>query len=68
MEIGERFTPSLFRLAFSAERLWPWFFSYYLRRLLGKYRDRGLITDYKVKFTRKEKYHYVIELELFLTK
>lgn len=66
MAIRERLASRLFRFALGFERMYPQYMGFYVRRLLRRYKERGLIEDYRVRLTRKKKYHYLIELELFL--
>jgi hypothetical protein len=48
------------------EPISPRFVSFWLRRRLRKWKDRGLIDDFKVKTRRISKFHYKIEVDLDL--
>jgi hypothetical protein len=41
--------------------------SFWLRRRLRGWKDRGLIDDYRVKTKRIGKFHYKVEVDLDLT-
>ena len=59
--------PLLARFALFFEPISPRFVSFWLRRRLRKWKNRGLIDDYKVKTRRISKFHYKIEVDLDLT-
>jgi len=66
MEIGEKFASGLVKFSFRLERFFPQFIKFFLKRKLKECKERGVITEYKVKSKRKGKYHYLIEVDLFL--
>ena len=66
MGIIESSVSVLVKLAFRFEMLFPQFIKFLLNRKLKEYKEKGEITDYKVKAKRKGKYHYSFEVDLFL--
>lgn len=64
IQLGERFTGLLIRLAFFFEPLAPPAISYFLSRRLNEWKKRGLISAYKTQTTRLGKFHYKIEVDL----
>jgi hypothetical protein len=59
--------PLLARFALFFEPISPRFVSFWLRRRLKKWKNRGLIDDYKVKTRRIGKFHYKIEVDFDLS-
>ncbi|MCW4000667.1 MAG: hypothetical protein NWE93_10545 [Candidatus Bathyarchaeota archaeon] len=57
----------LIRLAFAFEPLAPTAISVYLNQQLHRYREGGIIGDYKTHTKRLGKYHYRVEIDLDLT-
>lgn len=57
----------LLRVAFVFEPLAPTAISVLLHQQLHRYRDGGIISDYKTNTKRLGKYHYRIEIDLDLT-
>ena len=58
--------PLFVRFVLLLEPISPRFISFWLRRRLKDWKNRGLIDDYKVKAKRIGKFHYRIEVELDL--
>ena len=58
----------LMKIAFKFEIFYPQAINYFLSRKLKEYKNKGTITDYKVKTKRKGKFHYFLEMDLFLDK
>ncbi len=57
----------LLRVAFAFEPLAPTAISVLMHQQLHRYRDGGIIGDYKTHTKRLGKYHYRIEIDLDLT-
>jgi hypothetical protein len=57
----------LMKVAFAFEPLAPTAISVYLNQQLHRYREGGVIGDYKTRTKRLGKYHYRIEIDLDLT-
>jgi hypothetical protein len=55
------------RIALFFEPVSPRFVSFWLKRRLKHWKDRGMVDDYKVKTTRTAKFHYRIEVNLDLS-
>ncbi len=66
MEIVDRIVYDLVGLAFKLDWLFPPFIRLFLDRKLKEYKEKGIISDYEVRAGRKEKFHYVIQVDLFL--
>jgi hypothetical protein len=66
MPSASDYLPLLARFALFFEPISPRFVSFWLRRRLRKWKNRGLIDDYKVKTRRISKFHYKIEVDLDL--
>ena len=56
------------KIAFRFEFLYPQAIKFFLDRKLKEYKNKGTLTDYKVKASRIGKYHYFLEMDLFLDK
>ena len=56
----------LLKIAYRFEILYPQAAKILLSRKLKEYKDKGTLTDYKVKTGRIAKYHYFLEMDLFL--
>ena len=56
------------KIAFRFEIFYPQAIKLFLNRKLKEYKDKGTLTDYKVKTNRLGKYHYFLEMDLFLDK
>ena len=56
------------RIAYRFEIFYPQAMKYFLNRKLNEYKTKGTITDYKVKTKRMGKFHYILEMDLFLDK
>jgi hypothetical protein len=54
------------RFAFRFEFFFPQFIGLYIKRKLNEYKEKELISDYKVKSWRLTKYHYLFDVDLFL--
>jgi hypothetical protein len=63
----ESATRVLLRIAFRFEPLAPTAISLVLHEQLHRYRDGGVISNYKTHTKRLGKYHYRIEIDLELT-
>ena len=63
----ERFAPLLVTMFFAVEPLAPRYLSYYIRRYLKGWKNRGLILDYNVSTRRLGKFHYKVIVDLDLT-
>jgi hypothetical protein len=57
----------LLRVTFAFEPLAPTAISVLMHQQLHRYRDGGIIGDYKTHTKRLGKYHYLIEIDLDLT-
>lgn len=66
MEIRELIISSFIKVSFRFERFFPQFIKLFLNRRLGEYKDKGVLTEYKVKTKRRGKYHYSFEVDLFV--
>ncbi|HLE75649.1 MAG TPA: hypothetical protein VI864_06355 [Candidatus Bathyarchaeia archaeon] len=64
--MGERVFRRLLRIALVFEPLAPRAISYYLARLLKKWKQQGLILDYKARTKRLGKFHYRTQIDLDL--
>ena len=64
--VGERVFRQLLRAAFVFEPLTPRVVSYYLARRLKKWKQQGLILDYKTRTKRLGKFHYKTQIDLDL--
>ena len=65
MGFRERMYSGLIKTALYFERLYPRYIKYFISRSLKKLKERGVISDYKVKSRRKNRYHYVFEIDLY---
>ena len=54
------------KIAFRFEIFYPQAIRLFLSRRLKEYKNKGTVTDYKVKTKRIGKYHYLLEMDLFL--
>jgi len=54
--------PSLIKLSFKFEMLFPQFIKFFINRKLKEYKETGALTDYKVKAKRRGRFHYFFEL------
>ena len=66
MEIRELIISGLIKVSFRFERFFPQFIKLFLNRKLEEYREKGVLTDYKVKTKRRGKYHYSLEVDLYV--
>ena len=57
----------LLRVAFRFEPLAPTVISLLMNQQLHRYRDAGIVSDYKTHTKRLGKYHYRIEMDLEVT-
>ena len=64
--VGERVFRQLLRAAFVFEPLTPRVVSYYLARRLKRWKQQGLILDYKTRTKRLGKFHYKTQIDLDL--
>ena len=55
------------KIAFRFEFFFPQFIGFYIGQKLKDYKQKGWIEDYKVKSKRKGKYHYLFDMDMFLT-
>ncbi|KXA98904.1 hypothetical protein AKJ39_00330 [candidate division MSBL1 archaeon SCGC-AAA259J03] len=66
--VFERLTGAMMKLGFRVfEPVFPVLATYFLNRRMRKWEERDLIQTFKVKVGRTEKYHYTIDLDVFLT-
>jgi len=56
------------KIAYRFEIFYPQAMKYLLNRKLNEYKTKGTITDYKVKTKRMGKFHYILQMDLFLDK
>ena len=68
MGIIESASSVLIKIAFRFEIFYPQAINFFLNRKLKEYKNKGTITDYKIKTKRKGKYHYFMEMDLFIDK
>lgn len=68
MGIIESSTKVLMKIAFRFEFFYPQAINFFLNRKLKEYKNKGQISDYKVKTRRRGKYHYFLEMDLFVDK
>jgi hypothetical protein len=66
MSLKEALFSSLIRFSFRFERFFPYFVSLFLNRKLDEYKKEGQITDYNVKVKRRDRYHYLFQIDLIL--
>lgn len=64
----ERFVPLLVRSFPIFEGFTPFLVSYFLKRTLVAWKKKGLIDNFEARAVRLTKFHYEIELKIFLTK
>jgi hypothetical protein len=64
--VKEQAASAFIRLSFRFERFFPQVIKLFLNRKLKEYKERGLISSYRIQAWRRGKYHYsfVIEVEL----
>jgi hypothetical protein len=65
MGVRERVAGELITVGLTFERLYPRYIKFFIKRVLKRYKKRGLISRYTVKSRRKGKYHYVFEIDLY---
>ena len=68
MGLRERIASGFIRFSFKFERFSPQFIKFFLNRKFEEYKQKGVLTDYKVKSKRRGKYHYSFEVDLFLNR
>jgi hypothetical protein len=68
MSLKEVLFSTLIRVSFRFERFFPYVIRVYINRKLADYQQDGRITDYRVKATRRDRYHYTFQIDLFLDK
>lgn len=56
------------KIALRFEIFYPQAIRLFLNRKLKEYKGKGKLTDYKVKTKRIGKYHYFLEIDLFINK
>ncbi|MGA1975548.1 MAG: hypothetical protein ABSG92_07925 [Conexivisphaerales archaeon] len=66
VKLASRAKSGLVRASFRFERFFPRLVKLYMGRQLKKYKERGTISDYRIRAKRVKKYHYVFEVDLFL--
>jgi hypothetical protein len=54
------------RIAFRFEILFPQFAGFFINRKFKKYKNRGLLEEYRVQSQRRGKYQYLFDVDLFL--
>jgi hypothetical protein len=67
VSFGELVSHQLLRAAFVFEPLAPRAISYYLARLLKRWKQQGLILAYKTRTRRLGKFHYKTQVDLELS-
>ena len=68
MGIIESSTKVLMKIAFRFEFFYPQAINFFLNQKLKEYKNKGYLSDYKVKTKRRGKYHYFLVLDLFVDK
>jgi hypothetical protein len=63
--LTDRAKSGLIKASFRFERLFPRLVKFYLGRQLKKYKEKGTISEYKLKARRTGKFHYYFEVDLF---
>jgi hypothetical protein len=56
----------LIKIAYRFEIFYPQAIKYFLNQKLKEYKTKGKLADYKVKTKRMGKFHYFLEMDLFL--
>ena len=54
------------KIGFRFEIFYPQAIRLFLNQRFKEYKNKGTLTDYKVKTRRIGKYHYLLEMDLFL--
>jgi hypothetical protein len=54
------------KIAYRFEVLYPQAIKFLLDRKLKEYQNQGTLSEYKVKTKRMGKYHYFLEMDLFV--
>lgn len=68
MGIIESSTKVLMKIVFRFEFFYPQAINFFLNQKLKEYKSKGQISDYKLKTKRRGKYHYFLEMDLFVNK
>lgn len=58
----------LIKIAYKFEIFYPQAIKYLLNRKLNEYKIKGILADYKVKTKRMGRFHYFLEMDLFIDK
>ena len=66
MRVASALVGLFFSFSFGLERFFPQFVKLFLSMKLGEYEKKGVITGYRVKARRKRRYHYTLEVDLYL--
>jgi len=64
--VKEQAASAFIRLSFRFERFFPQVIKLFLNRKLKEYKERGLISNYRIQAWRRGKYHYSFIVDLFL--
>ena len=67
MSFRERFLSFLINFASVFEPIAARFISYYVRRELKEWKEKGLILEYKTKTRRIGKFHYKTQIDVILS-
>ena len=67
MGIVESSYSVLIKIAYRFEVLYPQAIKFLVNRKLEEYKTKGTLTEYKVKTKRMGKFHYFLEMDLFVT-
>ena len=54
------------KIAYRFEIFYPQAIKYFVNQKLKEYKNSGKLTDYKVKTKRMGKFHYFLEMDIFL--
>lgn len=68
MEFEDRVKLALVRFGLRFERLYPLYIKYGLQHRLKQLRENGIVSDYRVSAKRKERLHYLVQVDLDVNK
>jgi hypothetical protein len=68
MSLREFLLSTLIQFSFRFERFFPYIIRRYITRKLDDYQQDGRITDYTVKAARRDRFHYIFQIDLLLDK
>jgi hypothetical protein len=66
MSLRETLFVTLIRFSFHFERFFPYIIRMYINRKLATYQHDGRLSNYFVKAQRRDRYHYIFQIDLLL--